>query len=495
MEASDIVTLETKEQDYVLTGTMEISPLCESQPASYPGGVRNKACKKVESFAALQTAAAKHKQEFSESTDWIAASTREIEAHDNHGWGLEDAKVTLPEKSAIYAATEMCPTCCGRQTLTCTQCSGQGTVICTQCQGRGREQCYYCGGRGENPHNPTQTCPTCNGTRYAPCRYCQTQGHLPCPTCQGKRGTPCTTCQSSGHLTQEITVTCGAETHFAMKATGLPSGLRRGLDRIGIANIGKGHADITATPPTKEEKETPPKGNRILILNYRAPLPYAEIRMGLGSRKAVVSAVGKRCALVDVPTFLDEPLTPWRDKLHLAAEGKATLESAIEARAIKDVLSLTIAGKGNLKEVRKVYPFGLSQEAIKSLLADTDAALKKTTVKTRAIIATLCVALCIGLFYKLYATGFLTWMTMGKSRLASFATDMTVLTLALGSSWLVLNFTTRAVLRRRFPTFIFALQQKIGKIGLSMLSGIVIAFALFIRLSPLPSAWLGIIGH
>ena len=296
-------------------------------------------------------------------------------------------------------------------------------------------------------------------------------------------------------MTQEITVTCGAETHFTLKSSGLPSGLRRGIDRIGIPSLGKGHADILATPPTKEEKERPPKGSRILILNYRVTLPYAEIRMGLGRSRAMVSVVGKRCALVDVPAFLDEPLKPWRDKLHQAAVGKAMLEAAMEARAIKDVLALAIAGKDTLKEVRKLYPFGLSQEIIKSLLSDTRLALKKTTITTRSALAALCVALCSGLFYKLYMTGFLAWATMGWSHPTSFAADMTILVLALGSSWMALNFATRLVLRRRFPQFTFALQQKVGKIGLGMLSSIVVAFALCLWLAPLAPAWLGSIKH
>jgi len=456
LEPADIAILEAKEQTFVLIGKMEISPLCETQATSYPGGIRGKDRKPVPSFAALQTAIAKHQQQFNESPDWVAETTRELGAYENSGWGLEDAKVILPQKSTIYAATETCPTCGGRQILTCPQCSGRTTVTCTQCQGRGRETCYYCGGRGENPYQPTQPCPTCNGTRFVPCRFCQSRGTLSCPTCKGRGGTPCSACHSSGRLTQEVTVTCGAETHFTFKAEGLPSGLRRGLDRIGISNLGKGHADIRTSAPTKEEKEQPLKGNRILALHYHATLPFAELRMGLGSRKAIVSAVGKRCALVDVPAFLDEPLKPWRD----------------------------------LTEVRKLYPFGLSSEVIMSLLTDTQLALKKTTLKTRAALALISYIASIGLFYKLYGTGLLAWTTMGWSRWTGFAADMAVLALTLGISWVILSFSTCFVLRRRFPQCSPALRQKTGKIGLAMMSGIALTFALFIRLSPLAPAWL-----
>jgi len=81
-------------------------------------------------------------------------------------------------------------------------------------------------------------------------------------------------CQANGTLTQEVTVTCGAETHFTMEHEGLPSGFRNGLGRIGIEHLGKGHADIKASePPKKEGKEEAAPPAQIPVLLYNATLP------------------------------------------------------------------------------------------------------------------------------------------------------------------------------------------------------------------------------
>jgi len=495
LEPVAIAVLEAQEQTFILTGTMEITPLCETETAAYPGGVRGKGRRPVKSVAALQEAVVKHRKEFQENKDWVEDAVKEIKSHDSQGWGLENAQVTLPHKSATYALTESCPSCGGRKMLTCAQCNGQGQLICTQCQGQGRERCYYCGGSGENPQQPGQVCTTCNGTRFAPCRFCQSRKFLPCPTCGGKRGTPCTSCQASGQITQEVTVTCGAETHFNLKADGLPSGLRRGLDRIGIAAIGKGHADITSAPPSKEELEDRREGAPILVLNYRAALPYAELRMGLGGKKAVISVVGKRCAIMGVPAFLDAPLQLWRDKLRRAALGQTPLEEAIEARALKDILSLTVSGKGRLADIRKLYPYGLSTEAIESILSDMRLALNKTTLKTRAIIATLCVIGSALLFYVYFDIGLGLLLTTSQRAFVGFITDIMLVALTLAASWAALNFSTRFVLKRRFPTLSLALQQKIGKTGYGMIGGVVAVFLICLWVAQTKPLWASIWLH
>ncbi len=490
LEPAAINVIEKQEQDFVINGIMEISPLCEIETITYPGSVRGKDRKSVASYAALQEAVVKHQQTFRENPDWVSDATKEIKTHDGQGWGLEDAKVTLPLKSAVYAASQNCPSCGGRQLLTCTQCNGQGTVTCTQCQGNGRELCYHCGGRGENPQQPGQPCTTCNGTRYAPCRFCQSRGYLSCPTCKGRKGTTCTTCQGTGKMTQEITVTCGAETHFILKAGDAPSGLRKGFDRIGIANLGKGHADIVASPPSEEELEAAFGKPRIPILNYAVTIPYAEMRMGFGNKKAVVSVVGKRAAIIGVPNFLDASLQLWNDKLRQAALGKTPLSEALEVRALKEILSLTVSGKGYVENIRKLYPYGLSIDCIKSILNDMRLALNKVTLKTRALIAVLCTVVCLALFYVVFAFGIETQLTIRQGRLASFIFDLVLLSATLSASWAILNFSTRFVLQRRFPQLKLALQQKIGKTGYSMLGGIILAFVACILLSPIKPLWL-----
>ncbi len=491
LNPQDIAVYETEERALTIKGKLEVSPLCETARVSYPGRVKGQGRKLVNSFVLLQAAVEKHQKEFRESQDWVQATVKEIKAHETKGWGLESAKVTIEEKSAVYAATEVCPACQGRKTLMCEQCMGKGLVVCTQCQGQGRELCYNCNGRGEEPNQPGIPCHTCNATRYAPCRFCQSNGSLPCPTCNGKRGTPCTACQAAGAMTQEVAVICGAETYFSFLSEGLPSGLRRGLDRIGIANLPKGHADIEASEPSEEEEnDNPDPRAKIPVLLYTATLPYAEMKMDLGGKKSIVSAVGKRCAITGVPNFLDHSLKPWRDKLRLAAFGHAPLEDAMGARAIKDVLSLSVAGHGNEKDVRRLYPFGLSSEVIGTVLHDIHLAVKKTTLKTRTIMALFCGAAATGFFYLYFVKGFEQKLMFGTNPNIAMIFDFAVLAASLAASWAVLNFSTRLALKSRFPQMQYALKQKTGKTGISMLGGITAMFILVLLLAPAKPLWL-----
>ena len=490
LNPQDIAVFETEEKTVTLHGKLEVSPMCEVARVSYPGGIKGKNRRIVNSFAALQSAVDKHQKEFREDKDWVAASVKEIKGHETQGWGLESAKVTLEEKSAVYAATEICPACQGRKTLVCEQCLGKGLVVCTQCQGQGRELCYYCNGSGQDPNQPGLPCPTCNGTRTAPCRFCQSRGSLPCPTCNGNRGTPCGACQATGSATQEVAVVCGAETHFVFQSEGLPSGLRRGLDRIGIQNLSRGHADITAKEPASDEIENQNPRGQIPVLLFTATLPYAEMKMDLAGKKSLVSSVGKRCAITGVPNFLDHALKPWRDKLRLAAFGHAPLEEALGARALKEILPLSVAGHENEKDVRRLYPFGLSSEVIGTILHDMHLAVKKTTLKTRTIMALICGAFCSGIFYVYFVKGFEEQLMLGTNPNMAMAFDLAVLTASLATSWVILNFSTRLALQSRFPQMKYALKQKTGKTGISMLCDIGAMFVLILLLSPLKPLWL-----
>ncbi len=490
LDPASLKAFETQEQILTLEGRIEVSSMCEAKSTSYPGAPRRKARQTASSFSELSRLVENHKETFLQSTDWIAAVVKELKEHESKGWGLQSAKVTLPEKSALFSATEVCPSCQGRKLLTCEQCFGKGLVVCTQCQGRGQEPCYYCNATGQDPQNPQQLCPICNGTRYAPCRFCQGHGHLPCPTCKGNRGTPCTTCRGTGALTQETEVTCGAETHFILLNEGLPSGVRRGLDRIGIENLSKGHADISVSDVPKKKDNAPEEGPRVPILLYKAVLPYAEMKIDLGGKKALVTAFGKRCAISGVPNFLDLSLKPWRDKLHLAAFGQAPLEEALKARAIKEIFSLVVGGKGSEREARRLYPFGLSSEAISTMLNDLALALKKATLATRTIIALICGGLCAAFFYAFFVKGLdgrlMVWGRFGND----IALDALVLAAAFLISWLALNFSTRLVLQCRFPQMPHALQQKIGKTGLTMFAGIALTYVFFLLLAPVKPLWL-----
>jgi hypothetical protein len=106
------------------------------------------------------------------------------------------------------------------------------------------------------------------------------------------------------------------------------------------------------------------------------------------------------------------------------------------------------------------------------------------------VIASLCAIICFALFYFAFTLGIETRVTYGWNRALDFGFDFVLLVAALSASWAALNFSTRFVLMRRFPQLKLALQQKIGKTGYSMLSGIVLAFIICILMSSVKPLWL-----
>ncbi|MDD4616343.1 MAG: hypothetical protein PHW76_04400 [Alphaproteobacteria bacterium] len=490
LSAATLGVFEPQEKVVTFQGQLSVSAICETAPASYPGLPRKKGTRQVGSPGEIQNIIEKYRNEFKNNPEWYDQVLNELKAHENQGWGLERAKVILPDRSAVFASIQACPTCGGRKQNPCPQCQEQMTIVCPQCQGRGREVCWHCMGRGEDPQRPGQPCSICQGTRYAECRACRLRGLLVCPTCQGRGGVPCRACNATGAITQEVTVTCGAETHFKILHENLPSGLKRGLDRIGIANIPKGHGDVSAIEVPKEKLEELAQEGVLPVLFYSVALPYAEMKVNLGGKKAIVSAVGKKCVLSGIPNFLDLTLKPWREKLHLAALGRGPLEDAMGARAVQDLLNLSLAGKANEKEVRKLYPFGLSSEAIQSMLRDVREGLKRATLRTRAGVASFCVLASALFFFVFFMQGFEARLTQNADTRTVFWIDFGALLAALAASWTILTLSIRFSLQRRFPSMKHSLQQNIGGIGLGMVGAIMAAYAALLLLSPVRPAWL-----
>lgn len=492
-----------EEKVYAIEGTLTLSPLFETQSGRYPGGPRRHNYKGVSS-AELKTEVETLRKNFETKHSWINEAIAQLKEQPAGGWGLDDVRITLPSQSTVLAATENCPTCQGSKSLTCPQCQGNGGITCPQCQGRRQELCHICLGSGLNPSHPGMPCIECNGLLYTACRFCHGNGQLTCPTCHGKRGTVCSACNGAGGFTEEVIVSCGARTHFTIKSDGLPSGLRRGLDRLGMANLAKGHADIESlapppdeedetpvTPPipgakVEEKKEKPPKPE----LHYLAHMPYADLRMSFAGKKVIVGVFGKNQTLLGVPPFLDIALEPAREKLKQAAKGGGNLEGALDMRVMKDALKLQLAGQGNEKALRRIYPHGLSPQAANEILANMRLALNRLTLRSRSLVAALCAMAGGGVFAAIYLTPLRSSLTQGWKPMMGAAFDAGILLAVLAACWFALSATIRLALQKRFPDSAIPITQKTGKTGMTMLAAILVFFAVIILLAPARPEWL-----
>lgn len=495
----------SEENTYTIEGTMTLLPLFETHSLRHGGGPSSQCSRTVGSSGELKNEIDRLKRDFESKPKWITEAMDQLKGQLAGGWGLDDVMIKLPDQSIVIGASETCSSCHGSRQMTCGQCHGEGHITCPHCQGQRQEICHVCLGSGQNPALPNQTCINCNGMRYTHCRYCNGGGNLNCPTCHGSRGTTCSACGGAGIFTEEVSITCGARTQFKITSQGLPSGLRRGLDRLGTANLAKGHADIESLPPTVEEEEeqvvTPPiagarqpeakktKAPKPEVL-YRAQLPYADLRMNFLGKKVIVGVFGKKSVLLGVPPFLDMGLEPVREKLKLVAKGSADIDEILKIRVMRDALMLQISGNNQVVALRKIYPHGLTQNVAAEILRNMRLALNKLTLRSRSLAAVLCALAGSGVFAGTLFTPLFADATQNLKAQAGLGASAAFLFIVMAACWFTLSAATRVALQRRFPKIAIPIAQHTGKTGYGMLAVLFMAFVAMLLITPNQPAWL-----
>lgn len=493
-EALEMIGAE--EKLYEIEGILRLEPNIDLQRTRYPGAVRGGDRKVFRQADELRAEIERRAAILRERPDWIVAAAAQAKSQPAEGWGLDQVEIPLPDHSVILALNETCPSCQGRRMLTCDHCQGQGMVTCRQCQGNRREPCPHCMGRGEDPLQPNEPCHMCRGEKLILCRPCNGMGQVNCEICHGQKGLTCAACEGAGAFTEEVAVTCRVRTYFTISCEGMPSGMRRGLDRLGAAKLANGYADIeTLASPhlaslekgksvasvTKatDGQEAMAVGAREMPrpeIRYRAKMPFAELRARFNGKAAIVSVFGKRGAMLDVPPFLDVALKEPCARLKQAAHGEAEIEEALKVRILREALELEAAGKGKVKELRRIYPVGLSASLAQEILNDMRMAVGRTTRRFRIVAALGYFALCGGAFGGLLLTPAHAALTRSLSMQLALLLDLAVVSGAVVAGLLMLNAATRFLLGKRFPKLNLALRQKTGKTGLAL--GLAV-FALF----------------
>lgn len=480
-EAFNIV--EKTEEIITVKGVLKLTPDISVQSRAIAGkamksGVKGKEKIILPGFAALHEEAERQRKAFMESGDWLPEAIKELKEEPGYGWGHDGGKIVFPGRSVTLAATEKCPSCLGKGQRVCEQCQGQGQVICSYCFGNKQEPCYHCFGKGVDPAYPGQTCTICRGTRFAPCRYCKATGFLPCPSCQGRGGVPCPDCKGKGFITQEVEISAGASIGFSiLNSSELPSGLLRSLDRIGMANLAKGHADIEIVEP-EDHAEAARRG---IILVAR--IPYADIKLRMQGKLVIAASFGKHGLLSGIPPFLDNSLKKQREQLALAAAGKGQLAPALGARAMREALALSLRGKGQLKELRRLYPVGLSQKAAQEILDNFARALRLQTARVRLYTAAASVILSAGVFSGFFLTPLRAFLEKAAGRQGVLAVEILLPISAIGLAGFALSRASKWALQRLYPKSDVKTGQDLGKTGYVSIALIVLVYALVLAFS------------
>ncbi len=481
-----IALVHTDEKTVPFTGTMLLTPKTESKVQRTTGKDTTipKGSKSFTSFAELSTFATEEQNTYAESEEWFTDIQPEIDALPGKGWGLESTYVTHDKKATTSAfAEEPCQACAGQALLICDFCLGKRYNSCPVCQEIGFEPCYNCFGSGREPSNQDQLCRICNGTRQAVCRTCQGQRGIPCAQCKATGNIPCATCAASGKMVEICTITFGADINFAVgSGAELPAALRRALDRHGIGLIAKGHADIDYVKP--EDEQIP----GLVKLFYTAQIPCADMVVSFGGEKKRVAIFGHKRTLLEVPPYLDHALADGIAALAQAAKS-GNLARPLEYRALHDSCRLILTGKGDLNNLRRIYPNGLSKDTGTKILRLMRAALHRTTIAARYSGALLALLLAGGIGAGLYLTPHAQW---GVNAALGIESAAALVSAALG--YVLTSKAAQFKLRHMFPD----IPPKGGRIGgalalVAALAGLALTFGMAF-LNPESAVWLQQLG-
>ncbi|MCL2473857.1 MAG: hypothetical protein FWF23_03005 [Alphaproteobacteria bacterium] len=501
LKQEDIVVFEKQETTVPLKATLFLRGECEMAAAA---SNKSKA-KAVHSAKELAEAIDTQKKEFFNSKKAKDEAVQEVLKHENKGWGLENALVTLPDFCQTYAAKEVCPRCRGATAFVCNACSGTGREICSNCNNTGYIFCYHCNEQGYDANN--NLCTYCNGYRKMPCLQCSRTGYVPCHVCGGTARTTCEACKGVGSIIVNSELLCGVKTRFAADFFDLPSGLKKGIDKIGIAELGKSHTDVTVNIIKGDEADSGIGTQEFPALEYTADIPYAEIKMSLKGKKALVSLTGKKGVAAGVPNFLDVPLKELLDAVQTQSNSSFAMRLALKTKAFREMLAIVLEKgldrKPSLLAMKRLYPFGLSDNMILIIFKTLSASIKKATLFARVTAGILSVSLVSLLLY-FYAANLWNFSLVKNSNypvILSFVIDIAVLLGSILVCLIVLNSAFAAAVhyiahklglkiklnaRNIMPT-------RLGKLGFSVIFAIMFVFLLLFLLYPHNSLWLSFV--
>lgn len=486
LAAERVTVLETAETIHAVHGSLHIEPHLDVVTRVIHGRLKGRDQRLLPDFATLESEIASIRKDFDEGSEWLEKAREEIDKTAGKGWGEDGTDVAWDAKSTVLGATEPCNECRGSGTRPCPECQGLGFKTCIYCEGRGKELCPHCAGNGQDPAQPGAVCPVCHGEHYAECRYCHLSGKLECEQCHNRGTLPCSECNGTGYHSREAKIAKKATLRFSLSTTSeLPSGLLRMMQRAGMDKIGGALADIETELPEVEE------GKKQDTLLLTARIPYAEIKMKIGSKTGKIIAFGKTGRLSGVPPFLDDILGPSRALLLKAAKGEVFLEKILGLRVMKDTLRLRLAGKTNPNELRRLYPVGLTPGVAKEMMVNMGLALRSQTKSKRQMIGWAYAAACAALFSGLMFTPLLDMISSGRGFVAALSVQILVLGGAMAGGWMVVANAARWALKQKYPDAEVGRQQAVGRTGLYVMASLFGLYVLIFLLSGHASLFAG----
>ncbi len=356
---------------------------------------------KVENDTAAQDAMNKAYLTLAEDKDTERKIRNIVLNRSDEGFSADNIVIPITFWKKDFVVTDPCVTCKATGNVKCLPCGGQGREQCPKCNGSGMSHCTHCNGAQmiQGPNGNRIQCPVCHGNGRTSCPSCHQSGMIQCSTCRTKGFTPCPNCQGHAWASTVYTMEIEIRTAFDYPRTKLPEQVVAMIDKHGVKI--KNHAQITisqvqdSTVNIEDEEKVKEQATSDLNKDYRIPvlydvvLPYGHAEYNINDKSYYTFLFGTQSHLTHVSPFLDDLLKNGIRKLHDAAEQRGdvteNLKQASEYRTLKEgILYTALHSLGKARNLlKKTNKLGLSDEAIKDIITQTDLALKCITKKPR----------------------------------------------------------------------------------------------------------------
>tara|TARA_R110002095_G_scaffold196979_2_gene175923 strand:- start:1147 stop:2874 length:1728 start_codon:yes stop_codon:yes gene_type:complete len=364
-----------------------------------PGRVEG--AKKVDNELAARDAMSKAYLTLTDDKDMERKIRDTVLGRPDQGFAVDNVVMPLPFWKKEFVVIEPCLTCKSSGNVTCLPCSGKGLSLCPRCRGSAHTHCAHCNGAQMVAAQNGQRiqCPICHGRGKVGCNGCNQTGRIQCKTCRSRGTTTCPNCQGNAWSSVIHTLELQVRTAFDYPREKLPEKVVALIEEHGhkikeFAEIRIAEDQESVVNREDGEKarqhEVADKRKDIRFpLLYEVILPYGHIEYGINGKSYYTFLFGNKAALAHVSPFLDDLTKNGVRKLQDAAELRGdvyeNLKMAGEYRSVKEGIIFTASlplSKARQK-LKHANPLGLSDDAIKNIIALSDRALKNITKKPR----------------------------------------------------------------------------------------------------------------
>lgn len=307
------------------------------------------------------------------------------------GFAVPDLIIRLDRLDRRFVVHEICGPCNGLGNIPCATCKGKKEIVCVRCHGQRDIQCQACHGtQFIQTAQGRQQCTSCNGRGRKGCTMCHQKGEVPCPKCRKTGKRPCQPCSGTGWHSQLFLMSVRAKGRFEYDRAALPEEIPPLIDFYGPVLVTGEHALVRIIDELKKEEELSKAAKPDeYVVPYHVKLPWGDIGFSLGKQRIDGKLFGYNALLVSMPPFFEKVLRGPLSLLAQASRGQgnvaASLQKAIRARAVRDVLLLAArnAPRKTSEMLHEKYPFGFDSATLDLMAEQAVQALKRVTEKSR----------------------------------------------------------------------------------------------------------------